>query len=94
MAQDLIVVDEDYNFAAKELQEYCTFLKKAAGDYRDIMDRIIRDAVKDELIANGLINIHFRITPIADEIDAIGAALSADATSFVGEIDAADDLIY
>lgn len=91
---DLIVFDEEYDFAKKEIKEYGESLAKLMNSYVCKVKYVMDSAIKDELITEALQNLIEQINPLMSIVNEITQQISNDCESFVREIDAADDFLY
>lgn len=91
---DVIVYDEEYEYAARVIREYCNTLVNIIDAYKNCINTVLNSAIKDEKITNALKNVVFQVDSVKEEIISIGSEAATSCKGFVSAIDLADDFLY
>ena len=91
---DLIVFDREYEYAKKEIKEYGEALTQMIDGYTLRVKAVMNYAVKDELITDALQRLLDQVIPLKEIIQSDTDSIGGRCSSFVRDIDAADDFLY
>lgn len=93
-SRDVIVFDEEYMNASKEMKDYCEALINKIDSYSKSVNVILEKAINDEKISENLRDIISHVETLKTEIEAIGQKASEACRDYVNEIDEADRFLY
>lgn len=93
-SSDLIVFDQEYYYAKREIKEYGEALVKLMDDYITKVRFVMDEAINDELITEALQALIDQISPLKEIVEGVTQQVSSDCENFVRGIDAADDFLY
>ncbi len=93
-SKDVLVFDDEYTFAAKEIKNYCNALNSMITEYSNAIHNITANAVIDEKIHKQLSNLIVQIESVKPDIDSISSQASKISKEYINEIDKADDFLY
>lgn len=91
---DVIVFDEEYKYASKEIRAYCDALIKMIRQYSECVNHILNEAIKDEKISSGLREIQKQVKLVMADINTICFEASDVCSDYIIEIDDADNFLY
>lgn len=91
---DIIVFDEEYAYAQKEIDGYGKALQILIKEYTSILKNIVKYSIKDELIAEELNKIIQNVEPLASRIFVLKNDIKNKCMLFPGVIDSADKFLY
>lgn len=90
---DLIVFDQEFNYASKQIREYGNELTRRMNRYCEIVLTIMNAAIQDELITAQLTELVDKVMRARIYLGSAEGAAKA-CTSYVQEIDKADQFLY
>ena len=93
-AIDIIVCDEEYEFAAKKIDEYCNYLCGVISDYCLSLDMIMQDAIVDNKIDEKIKNIVVQMRLCQTKIERVGKEVPVKCRQYIKDIDKADSFLY
>lgn len=91
---DVIVFDEEYKYASKEIKRYACALINMIIEYSICVNIILDEAIKDEKISLGLSGIEEQVKSVIGDIGTICDEASKACFEYVLEIEDADDFLY
>ncbi len=91
---DVIVFDEEYKYASKEIRAYCDALIKMIRQYSKCVNHILNEAIKDEKISSGLRGIEEQLKDLIGDIRATCVEATSACSDYIIEIDDADNFLY
>lgn len=91
---DVIVFDEEYQFAAQQIENYCDALYKMMDSYSKNIKIILEYAIRDKEISTELNELVDKVEYIKPQIKSIGNNASSTCRDFVSKIDEADKFLY
>lgn len=91
---DILVFDEEYNYASKEIVAYCDELVHMIEIYSKSVNIVLEKAIKDEKISANLREIVTKVDSVKGEIKSIGKQAANICKNYISEIDTADDFLY
>lgn len=91
---DLIVFDQEYTNAAKQINDYCAAIVELIEKYSRCVNTILEKAIKDEKITTRLQELISNVEAVKPEVESIGEQASASCSQFVSDIDNADKFLY
>lgn len=94
MSHDVIVFDDEYIYAAKEVKGYSDALVKKIDAFVRDVNVILEKAINDKEISSKLENLIVEVESVKGEIEASGQSVSKACKDYVKEIDAADQFLY
>lgn len=93
-SDDVIVFDEEYTYAAREIEDYCAALVQMIERYSKCINTILDKAIQDNAISFKLQSLVNEVESIKPEITAIGTEVAAACRDYINEIDSADRFLY
>lgn len=91
---DVIVFDEEYIYAAKEIENYCSALVKMIDRYSASVNTILNQAIQDEVISSRLSELLAKVESVKTTIETTGEEAAATCRTYISEIDKADNFLY
>lgn len=91
---DLIVFDDEYQYASTEFDDYCQALINHMDSYCEIMNSIVSEAVMDEKISANLKSLISGVEEAKKHIENERNDLRENCKTFVEKIDEADSFLY
>lgn len=91
---DVIVFDQEYTYAAKQIKDYCAVLVELMESYNNCINDVLENAIKDKKITEKLQGIVSAVEEIKPSVETIGEQASDFCGNFVSEIDIADKFLY
>ena len=94
MSKNVIIVDNNFIDAAEQIAAYGIRLGDALREFSNIMEYIIEYAVLDEKIRDKLISLKEQLAPLENEVLLQTRAVQSSLTSYITEVDEADQFLY
>lgn len=94
MAKDVIIIDNNFQDAAKEIKEYGSHLASMTQEYARILDYITAEAIMDDQIAPNIQNIADQVRKIGPVIEEQTDKIEYMLNDFINQIDEADQFLY
>ena len=91
---DLMVFDEEYEFAKDYLINYSKELTGRIDSFNSALETLLEIAVKDEAITQELRKLIEELNGLKPLIDETVSSAASDCSSFVSAIDKADQFLY
>lgn len=91
---DVIVFDEEYRYATKQIMGYSDALTKMIMEYLICVNIILSEAIQDEKISSELRGIVEQVKSVIGDIRTICDEASKTCFMYVSEINVADDFLY
>ncbi len=91
---DLIVFDQEFNYAAKQIRNYSDALNHRMDKYTSILREITASAIQDELIVARLEDLASAVEAVRTQVEGAGKTAGRLCTSYVQQIDEADRFLY
>lgn len=92
--KNIIVFDEEYAYAAKEILDYGNALISYIDKYTKLVNRILEKAIIDVEISLRVLGIVNRVEALKSVLETISKEASSLCKSYVEEIDNADKYLY
>lgn len=92
--KDVIVFDEEYRYASKEIKNYCNSLVMMISQYSKCVNIVLEKAIKDDKISSNLKNVLEQVEDVKEEISLISTKATSACLGYISEIDSADDFLY
>ena len=91
---DLIVFDEEYSIASRRLREYSSALNEMLADYIETVRFINQAAIKDRRVSERLERLVGKAETLKNDLSTATEEVPGTCSSFVSEIDEADQFLY
>ena len=93
-SENLLVKDDEYLTVEYKAKKYGAFLAESCAYYNKILQYIVTNAVKDQLISDGFNGILEQVLPIPDRLTTWKDDMSSSLGTYMQEIDEADSFLY
>jgi len=94
MIGDLIVADENFQFASKTIKNYGHFLNIHLGAYEWILNEVVNTAIRDKQITEKIQKLLENLSGIKDTIKTVSDMIGRYSIDFVEAVDKADKFLY
>lgn len=94
MDKNVVIYDEEFKHAAKEIDGYCQALINYMETYKKSINEIRKSVIKDVLISAKLEILSGRVEDIRISIKNIADKAPKNCKKYVSEIDKADKFLY
>ena len=91
---NLVIVDDEYALAAKNIVAYGNNLKRIIDEYVNIMSYVNTSAISDVEICKAIQSLLISTGNFSAVIQDITADIFNKMNKFIEEVDAADDFLY
>lgn len=92
--EDVIVFDEEYAYAAQQIEKYCDVLIKRMEAYSKNVRTILDRAIKDREISARLQKLIAEVEAVKPGMEEIKKEAAAACREYISEIDSADQFLY
>ena len=94
MSRDIILVDENFLDAAKEILDYGRHISEIARQYQGILEYILQRAIQDQNISWELQALQDQVKLIPEAVEQAVQEVHDRLIRFVEEVDQADQFLY
>lgn len=91
---DVIVFDSEVKQAGKYMRAYCEELQNKLNQYIRIVEGLSNEGVQDELIRMNLQSLAAAGKSLVPSLEYCAGSIDSGASSFISEVDAADEFLY